>query len=121
MPVWQAIILVNLALAVGLGAGWVRWGRPVERLQQELVQVRAGAGTERQWQVRGVVRAVLPDLEVIVVSHEEIPGFMSPMTMGFRTASPTIHASVSAGDAVRFTLRGTPPDVVVVAIEKLEP
>ena len=65
------------------------------------------------------MRAVLPDLDVVVLTHEEIPGLMTPMTMGFRTASPQIHAGLSPGDAVRFTLRGTPPaSVVVTAIEK---
>jgi Cu/Ag efflux protein CusF len=77
-----------------------------------------GPPGEQQWQVRGVVRAVLPDIHVIVMTHEDIPGYMRSMTMGFRTASPTILESLTVGDLVRFTLRGTPPNVVVTAIDK---
>ena len=40
------------------------------------------------------------------------------MTMGFRASSPKIHEAVTAGDAVRFTLQGVPPSVMITAIEK---
>jgi Cu/Ag efflux protein CusF len=46
---------------------------------------------------------------------------MPAMTMGFRTASPKILESVKPGDAVRFTLRGTPPNLAITAIEKTAP
>lgn len=121
MRVWQVVLLVDLALAVGVGWGWVRWGLPAQRAQEELAAVRAGTAVEREWKVRGVVRAILPDIGVVVFTHEEIPGLMAPMTMGFRTAAPEIHRAVSVGDAVRFTLRGVPPDVVVTSIEKVAP
>jgi len=119
MRVWKVVVLMNLALVVGVGWGWVRWGRMVARLETELVQARTvGAAIEREWKVRGVVRAVLPDIGVIVVTHEEIPGLMTSMTMGFRVASPKIQEGLSVGDAVRFTLRGTPPNVVVTAVDR---
>lgn len=114
MAVWKVVLLVNLALGVGLGWGWLWWGREVERRERAAA---ATPGAERQWQVRAVVRAVLPDTRVLVVTHEEIPGLMAPMTMGFPLASPALAAGVSAGDEVRLTLRGTPPQVVITAIE----
>lgn len=118
MRVWKVVLLLNLALVVGAGWGWARWGRTNARLQAELVDARSAAtAVERQWQIRGVVRALLPEIGVIVLTHDEIPGFMTPMTMGFRVASPSVVEGVSVGDAVRFTLRGTPPNVVVTAIE----
>ena len=40
------------------------------------------------------------------------------MTMGFRASSPKIHEAVAVGDAVRFTLQGVPPSVMITAIEK---
>jgi Cu/Ag efflux protein CusF len=55
-----------------------------------------------------------------VLTHGEIQGFMPAMTMGFRVASPKIQEAVSVGDAVRFTLRGVPPNVAVTTIEKLK-
>jgi Cu/Ag efflux protein CusF len=120
MRLWKAAVLLNLALLVGVGWGYVWWGRQAVRLERELAQLQAQATmTEREWRVDGVVRAVLPDMNVIVLSHAEIPGFMAAMTMGFRTASPNIYDGVAVGDAVRFTVRGTPPNVVITAIEKL--
>ena len=113
------VLLVNLALALGVGWGYLWWGRQVVRLQRELVAARAqGLAVEREWTVNGVVRAILPDLDVVVLTHEEIPGYMLPMTMGFRAASPNIYEGVRVGDAVRFTVRGAPPNVKIVAIDK---
>jgi hypothetical protein len=43
---------------------------------------------------------------------------MAPMTMGFRAASPKIYEGVRIGDAVRFTVRGAPPNVKIIALEK---
>lgn len=120
MRAWKAAVLINLALVLGVGWGYLFWGLRAARLERELAlaQVSAAAGVERVWQVDGVVRAVLPDIGVLVITHGEIPGYMPAMTMGFREASAKIHESVQAGDAVRFTLRGVPPNVAVTAIEK---
>jgi Cu/Ag efflux protein CusF len=119
MRAWKVVLLLNLALALGVGGGYLWWGRQVSRLQRELVAAQAlGSAAEREWTVNGVVRAILPDLEVVVLTHEEIPGFMVPMTMGFRAASPKIYEGVHIGDAVRFTVRGAPPNVKIVAIDK---
>jgi Cu/Ag efflux protein CusF len=120
MRTWKAVVLIDLALLLGLGWGYLFWGLRAARVERELTLARASAaaGVERVWQIEGVVRAVLPDIGVLVITHGEIPGYMPAMTMGFREASPKIHAAVQAGDAVRFTLRGVPPNVTVTAIEK---
>ena len=120
MRAWKVVVLLNLALVVGVGWGYVFWGLRAARLDRELALARAAAasGVEREWVVAGVVRAILPELDVLVITHAEIPGLMAPMTMGFRAASPKIHEGISIGDEVRFTLRGVPPNVVVTAIEK---
>ena len=117
---WKVVLLLNLALALGVGWGYLWWGRQVVRLKRELIAAQAlGSAAEREWTVNGVVRAILPDLQVIVLTHEEIPGFMVPMTMGFRAASPKIYEGVRVGDAVRFIVRGAPPNVKIVGIEKV--
>ena len=119
MRAWKAVVLINLALVVGVGWGYVSWGLRARRLERELALARASAvSVEREWTVEGVVRASLPEINVLVVTHGEIPGYMPPMTMGFRAASPKITDSIRVGDAVRFTLRGVPPNVVITAIEK---
>ena len=121
MRLWRAVVLANLALLIGLLLGFLAWGRQVIDLERELALARSqagAAGVERTWTVRGVVRAVLPDLNVIVLTHEEIPGFMSPMTMGFRVHEPQLYRGLDIGESVRFTLRGVPPNVVITAIAR---
>ena len=119
MRLWKVVVLLDLALLLGAGLGYVWWGRRAEKLERELAQARAEqAGVEREWHVRGVVRAVLPEVGVVIISHEEIPGFMPAMTMGFRTTGPEIYQGVGVGDGVRFTLRGAPPNVMLTAIER---
>jgi Cu/Ag efflux protein CusF len=119
MTVTRVVVLLNLALAIGLGWGYLWWGRDVARLTRELAEARAAAAAPREYRAEGVVRAVLPDISVVVITHDEIPGYMPAMTMGFRTASPKIYEAVDVGDAVRFTLQGTPPNVAIVAVEKV--
>jgi len=123
MRAWKVVLLLNLALALGVSWGYLWWGRQARTLQRDLAAARVAAATtgEREYHVTGVVRAGLEDLGLLVVTHGEIPGYMPAMTMGFRTASPKIVESVKVGDAVRFTLRGTPPNLAITAIEKTAP
>ena len=114
MRLWRVVVLVDLALAIGVGAGYLWWGQ----------QARAAgitAGGEREFHGAGVVRAGLADLGIVVITHGEIPGYMPARTMGFRAGAPNLVESVKPGDAVRFTLRGTPPNMTIVAIDKTAP
>ena len=132
MPVWQVALVLNLTFAVGLGLGYAGWGRraealdrefeaaraQVDRLERERQACAAGARSgEQQWEGRGVVRAVYPQL--LVITHEEIRGLIPARTTGFRAAAPTIRDWIRVGDAIRFSLRGTVvDDVALVAIER---
>jgi hypothetical protein len=130
MQVWKVALLLNVALAVGLGLGYAGWGRRTEALEQELDALRprverlererqacaAGARAgEQQWEGRGVVRAVYPLL--VVITHEEIRGLLSARTTGFPRSALTLRDHIQLGDAIRFSLRGTAADdVTLVAI-----
>ena len=121
MRLWKAVALLNLALGIGLLVGYLWWGREATRLRGETtVTIQAGAAAleEREWTVRGVVRSVIPEINVLVLTHEDIPGFMPSMTMGFRAANPQLYAGLQVGDLIRFTLKGVPPNVTIVAITK---
>ena len=136
MRPWLAVLLLNLALLTGAGGGYAWWGRRAaalerdviaerarsEQLERELAAARAmnatGPAGMQRWDVRGVVRAILPDINLVVMTHEAIPGLMPAMTMGFREASSKVHEGLQVGDSVRFTLEGTPPNVVITAIAK---
>lgn len=131
MPVWQVVLALNLTLAVGLGLGYAGWGRRAEAIDREFEAARAqierlerergacarGARSgEQEWQGRGVVRAVFPQL--LVVTHEEIRGLLPARTTSFRAALPAHRDALRVGDPIRFSLRGTVvDDVTVVAIE----
>ncbi|HUM15663.1 MAG TPA: copper-binding protein [Candidatus Nitrosotalea sp.] len=124
MRLWRVVLLTNLALALGLMLGYLAWGREASRLGQELEQSRrqqAVAGVERTWHARGVVRAVLPELNVVVLTHEDLVGYMGSMTMGFRVHDPKLYDGLDIGDVVRFTLKGTPPNVEITALAKVSP
>jgi Cu/Ag efflux protein CusF len=119
MRLWRVVLLLNLAVGVGVLAGWLAWGKEVSRLegrlqsQQRVVVI----GGEQTWDVKGVVRAVLPEIQVVVLTHEEIPGFMpAGMTMGFKVKDPALLERAHVGDVVRFTLKGVPPDVQITAM-----
>jgi len=132
MPVWQVALVLNLVFAVGLGLGYAGWGRriaaldrdvdaartQVERLEREREACAAGARAgEQQWEGRGVVRALYPQL--LVVTHEEIRGLLPARTTSFRAALLTLREQLRVGDPIRFTLRGTVlDDAAVVAVER---
>jgi hypothetical protein len=127
MQVWKVALVLNVALAVGLGLGYVGWGRHTEALERELegLQARverlererqacaAGARAgEQQWEGRGIVRAVYPQL--LVITHEEIRGLLSARTTGFPRSALTLRDHIQLGDAIRFSLRGTAADDVML-------
>jgi len=119
MKLWRAVLLLNLALAVGVLLGWLAWGREVSRLEARLSQSQRVVviGGEQTWVVKGVVRAVIPEIQVLVLTHDEIPGFMSAgMTMGFKVKDAKLLERTHVGDVVRFTLTGVPPDLQITAL-----
>jgi hypothetical protein len=132
MPVWHVALLLNLTFAVGLGLGYAGWGRradaldrdlegtraQVERLERERQACAGGARAgEQQWEGRGVVRAVYPQL--LVITHEEIRGLLPARTTSFRAAALTMRDPLRVGDAIRFSLRGTvADDAALLTIER---
>jgi hypothetical protein len=120
MRMWRVAILVNLALAVGLGFGYGAWGHrlarldgevktaqaQVEQLKREREACFAGAHFgEQLWEARGIVRAVYPKL--LIITHEEISGLLPARTTGFRLAGSANPGQAHAGDSIRFWLQGT--------------
>jgi hypothetical protein len=132
MPVWKVAVVLNLAFAVGLGLGYAGWGRRTEALDRELDAARAqlerlerqqqacaggGRAGDLQWDGRGIVRAVYPQL--LVITHEEIRGLLPARTTSFRVASPALGESLHVGDPIRFSLRGTvADDAALVAVAR---
>jgi hypothetical protein len=120
MRMWQVAMLVNLALAVGLGFGYGAWGRRLATLDGEVETAQAqaeqfrrereacfagGRVGEQLWEGRGILRAVYPKL--FLITHEEISGLLPARTTGFRLADSGDYGQVHPGDAIRFWLQGT--------------
>ena len=122
MRLWRVVLLLNLAVGVGVLVGWLAWGQQIPPLERRLLESRQRVlvvGGEQTWIVKGVVRAVIPEIQVVVLTHDEIPGFMpAGMTMGFKVQNPKTLARARVGDVVRFTLTGVPPDVQITALVK---
>jgi Cu/Ag efflux protein CusF len=120
MRLWKVILLLNLALGVGIGLGYLRWAREVRRLQDEVVRLRAETTrpSPSSWAVRGIVRSVVPKLGAIFLTHEAMPGLMEAMTMGFEAEDPKLLDGLAPGDPVRFTVRKDGERLVLVTIEK---
>ncbi|PWU20060.1 MAG: hypothetical protein C5B48_12950 [Candidatus Rokuibacteriota bacterium] len=118
MRLWRAILLMNLALGLGFWFGYLAGGRQVALLEREVFLARQQAAVPRTFTVRGIVRAVLPDANVIILTHEDIPGLMASMTMGFVVQDPALYRGLDIGETVRFTLSGAPPNLVITAIER---
>jgi Cu/Ag efflux protein CusF len=121
MRLWRAILLMNLALALGVMLGYLTWGRHIVRLEEDVAVARRQASMPRRWTVRGVVRAVLLPANVLILTHEDIPGFMASMTMGFPVKDPALLEGLDIGATVRFTLTGVPPDLTITTIARETP
>jgi Cu/Ag efflux protein CusF len=122
MRLWKAVLLANLALALGFGAGYLRWAREVRALRQELASPRETPAMPRagpqSWVARGIVRLTLPDQGAVFLTHEAIPGLMDAMTMGFLVAEPGLLDGLEPGDRVVFTIEQRGPQLVLVRIER---
>jgi len=62
------------------------------------------ASPERVFDVTGLIKARLDD-GVLVIKHEEIPGYMAAMTMRFTPADVRETSALRPGDRVRFRYR----------------
>jgi protein SCO1/2 len=120
MRLWKVVVLLNIALGVGLGLGYLRWAREIRALRDEVARLRTEASrpAPTSWTVRGVVRSVIPKLGAIFLTHEAMPGLMEAMTMGFEVEDPKLLDGLAAGDPVRFTVRRDGERLVLVGIEK---
>lgn len=52
----------------------------------------------------GLVIAVVPASEQVVVDHKDIKDFMDAMIMGYKVSPPSLLDGLKAGDRIRFTI-----------------
>ena len=122
MRLYKVVILVNVALAAGFLLGYHWWSQENARLVREVRAARQavlapGAG-EGTWTAKGIYRGMIPEQNLILVTHEEVPGLMSAMTMGFPLRDAKPPRGLSPGDRIAFTLKEDGNRLVVVALRK---
>lgn len=101
---------LGLVLAVGMCAcrtGPPQRPPPAPAAPGSTAAAPASAAPVREFVVRGVVREVRSDRREAVIRHEEIPGYMPPMTMSLEVKDPAELAGVSPGDTVQFRMNVT--------------
>ena len=121
MRLFKVVILTAIALGIGVLFGSLSGQWELARLRRELAgakQTTVAQVGERIWTVRGIVRGVAPAQQLILITHEDIPGLMTGMTMAFRTDDSKLLRGLTSGDRIQFTLKETAPQVVVVSIRK---
>ncbi len=125
MRLWKVIVLVDLALALGAGGGYLWWARENRGLREELAEARRAAvaaqPASQTWSGRAIVRLVQRNQGVIWLTHEALPGLMEGMTMPFETEREQLLDGLVPGDPVRFTLRQQGSRLLLVAIDKERP
>ena len=72
----------------------------------------------RQFPLTGEVLAVKPDRSEIQVKHDEVKGFMEPMTMWFNIRDPKLVEGLTPGDLISATLVLTAEDSYLAGIRK---
>ena len=83
--------------------------------QAEMQGTHTSERQGEQFVGEGKIIAVVPSSTQLVVEHQDIPGFMDAMTMGYRVDPPSLLEDLQAGDLIRFTI-----DAQHKAIVKIE-
>lgn len=82
--------------------------------------VALAADATRTFEVRGEVRRLVPEGKVLVIKHEEIPGYMDAMTMPFQVKDAAEMAGIGVGDKLLFRMTVTEDDGWIDQIRILE-
>ena len=80
----------------------------------------AGSLFVQAFQARGVVQELKPDGKTVVISHEEIPGYMPAMVMPFTVGDTNELRGLAAGDLVSFQLVTSADTSWIEQVNKLE-
>jgi protein SCO1 len=74
-------------------------------------------GRQSTYEVHGVVREVDFVAKQATIEHEDIPGLMSAMTMGFDVPDPAVLAKLRPGERVVFELEVTDKSFRIVSVQ----
>jgi protein SCO1/2 len=92
----RLLMVGSLTFLLAAGAGCSQGGPGSESKEAPVA--------ERTFQTRGVIREVMADAKTAVIRHEDIPGYMPPMTMELNVGNPDEVRALKAGDTIEFQL-----------------
>ena len=74
-------------------------------------QERKPVGAVQYYELKGLVMALEPSRNRVIIAHEEIPHFMKAMTMSFTVKDASLLQGIEVGDSVNGVLAVRRPDV----------
>ena len=80
----------------------------------------AVAGTNPQiYQVKGLIKELLPEKKKVKIAHEDIPGYMEAMTMLLDVKDTNELRGLLPGDAIRFRMLVTDSDGWIDQVQRI--
>jgi protein SCO1 len=79
------------------------------------------ADSQQRFQVTGLVVELNPAESTVTLKHDEIPGYMSAMTMPFTVQNTNLLAGIEPGDLVSFRLIVNTANGYIDQLEKIAP
>jgi Cu/Ag efflux protein CusF len=70
-------------------------------------------GAVQYYELKGLVIALEPSRNRVIIAHEEIPHFMKAMTMSFTVKDTSLLQGIEVGNSVRGVLEVHRPDVLL--------
>jgi protein SCO1/2 len=79
----------------------------------------AGKPDQREYRLQGQVLSVTPSRQQATISHEEIKGFMSAMTMPYTVRDPRQLEGIAPGDLINAKLVVLPSDAYLTDVKRV--
>ena len=68
----------------------------------------------------GIIEEVNSGGKMLVIHHQDFPGFMDEMTMPFQVENAALSAGLKVGDEVEFTIKRTDTGYPITEIKKID-
>jgi Cu/Ag efflux protein CusF len=78
----------------------------------------AKSGPAKEYPMRGEITGLDPGGHVATIKHENIPGFMGAMTMGYQIKDPAEFSKLTVGEPITATVYVKDDDMWVGNIQK---
>jgi len=88
--------------------------KPSGKQQETMTQGAEG----KEYDIKGKVVSVMPEMKMVTLDHEEIPGLMKAMKMEYKVEDPKILEGIKSDDQVQGKLKAKAGSYVITKLEK---